>query len=246
MKVLRTNLRQALCAAGFPLAVLGTVLALFSACLETLISLLRTGLAPRENGLFLSVLRQALSSDAMQLALPIMAALPFTASYYDDLHSGFLKACLPRTGCPNYIAGKLAACFISGGMVPVTGILCFGILAGLILLPGVTDPAVSLGEIRWILKSCVLLFFAGAFWSLVGMTAAALTDSRHMACAAPFIFFYVLVILSERYFKGIAFLNPKAWMDPAAGIRGIGLLLILSVSVSLAFTHSAGRRLRNL
>ena len=92
----------------------------------------------------------------------------------------------------------------------------------------------------------MLLFFAGAFWSLVGMTAAALTNSKHMAYATPFIFFYVLVILSERHFKGIPFLNPKVWMDPAVEIWGIGLLLILSVSVSLAFIYSAGRRLRNL
>ena len=56
----------------------------------------------------------------------------------------------------------------------------------------------------------------------------------------------MLVILSERYFKGIPFLNPKVWMDPATEIWGIGILMILSVSVSLAFIHSAGRRLRNL
>ena len=92
----------------------------------------------------------------------------------------------------------------------------------------------------------MLLFFTGAFWSLIGMTAAALANSKHMAYATPFIFFYVLVILSERYFKGIPFLNPKIWMDPATEIWGIGILLILSVSVSLAFLYSAGRRLRNL
>lgn len=246
MKVLRTNIRQALCGTGFHLAVLGTVLALFSADINTFISISRAGDVQQQNDLFFVLLREAISSDTMLLVLPIMAALPFTASYYDDLHSGFIKAYLPRAGYQNYIACKLTACFTSGGMVPVTGILCFSILTGLAVLPRVTYPTASLREISWILKSCMLLFFAGAFWSLVGMTAAALTNSKHMAYATPFIFFYVLVILSERYFKGIPFLNPKVWTDPTTEIWGIGILLILSVSVSLAFIYSAGRRLRNL
>ena len=37
----------------------------------------------------------ALTSDAMTLALPIIAALPFTSSFIDDIKSGFVKEYLP-------------------------------------------------------------------------------------------------------------------------------------------------------
>lgn len=246
MKVLWTSLRQAFGGIGFWLAVLGTVLALLAAGFETLNYVLQAGGGPLQEGMLLSLLRESISSDTMQFVMPIVAALPFTASYYDDLHSGFIKAYLLRSGYQNYIVGKVAACFVSGGMVPVAGILCFGILAGSVILPRETYSAASLYETGWILKSYVLLFCSGAFWSLVGMTAAALTNSKHMAYAAPFVFFYVLVILSERYFKTIPYLNPKEWMNPAAKIWVGAMLLILSVLVSLAFIHSAGRRLKNL
>lgn len=246
MKALWTSLRQAFGGIGFRLAVLGSVLALASASVETLVYVIQNEDAPLQKGLLLSLIRESISSDTMHLMLPIVAALPFTASYFDDIHSGFVKAYLLRSGYQNYILGKVAACFASGGMVPVAGILCFGILAGSVILPRETYSVASVYETGWILKSCVLLFCSGAFWSLVGMTAAALTNSKHMAYAAPFIFFYVLVILSERYFKRIPYLNPKEWMDPAAEIWVGAMLLILSVLVSLAFVHSTGRRLKNL
>lgn len=249
MKVLRTNLRQSLSGTGFILAALGTVLALVSANFEMLLLVFRAGGGPMEAGFLLLFLQEALSSETMALVLPIVAALPFTTSYFDDLHSGFIKAYLPRCGYRNYIAGKLTACALSGGLACVVGVIGFFALSALVFLPKISYlgslTALS-SEIGWILKSCMLLFFTGAFWSLIGMTAAALTNSKHMAYATPFIFFYVLVILRERYFKGIPFLNPKVWMDPATEIWGIALLLIMSVSVSLAFVYSAGRRLRNL
>ena len=42
----------------------------------------------------------ALSSETMALALPILAALPYTASFIDDVKSGFIKEYLPRTTVP--------------------------------------------------------------------------------------------------------------------------------------------------
>ena len=121
MKVFRTNLAQALGGRGFLLAALGTVLALVSANFEMLLLVFRAGGGPMEAGFLLLFLQEALSSDTMALVLPIVAALPFTASYFDDLHSGFIKAYLPRCGYRNYIAGKLTACALSGG-----GGLCGG------------------------------------------------------------------------------------------------------------------------
>ena len=52
----------------------------------------------------------ALSSEAMALALPILAALPYTASFIDNVKSGFIKEYLPRTTVPRYIVGKAVGC----------------------------------------------------------------------------------------------------------------------------------------
>ncbi len=249
MKTCKENLRLAICGTGFLFSMLVTVIALCSASFESFMPALQARNAVMPSDFFFQILQEAVSSETMCFVLPIVAALPFTASFYDDLHSGFIKAYLPRTGYRDYIVGKWIACYVSGGLVSVSGVLAFAILCGATFAPKMFYAGalrISFREISPILQRCIPLFFSGAFWSLIGMTAAAFTNSKHMAYAAPFILFYVLVILSERYFKKIVFLNPKVWMGTANGIQGAVLLSLMTVLVSLAFIYSAGRRLRNL
>ena len=98
----------------------------------------------------------------------------------------------------------------------------------------------------------VLLFFcSGAFWSLVGLTFATLTNSKYMAYASPFILYYVLVILYERYFDTLYVLYPKEWTSPSEfwmwGNTGVVLLLLeLIIIFSLLFSHAAKRRLEQI
>ena len=51
-----------------------------------------------------------------------------------------------------------------------------------------------------LMETALMFFASGAFWSLTGMTFAALTNSKYMAYASPFVLFYLLIILYERYF----------------------------------------------
>ena len=46
------------------------------------------------------------------------------------------------------------------------------------------------------------------------MTFAALTNSRYMAYASPFVPYYLLIILRERYFPNFFVLYPKEWLNP--------------------------------
>ncbi len=245
MNTIRVTIRQAVSGTGFALAIFGTVLALFFSNTSTFLRIFQTWHIQSSQGMFCMVIQESIASDTMQLVLPILSAVPFAAGYYDDLHSGFIKAYLPRTGYRCYILGKLAGCFTSGGMVPVAGILFFSILTGWITQPSVQELMDPFCGIPWILRSGVHLFCAGALWSLIGMTAAAYTNSKPMAYAASFIFFYVLVILSQRYFQSLSLLNPKVWLDPDDR-RGIGILLAWSVCTALCFSRSARKRLKSL
>lgn len=249
MNAIKVNLKQSIVNRSFFFAAFGVPLILFLSNFGILLPILRSVNGQLSISYYFYFLQTAISSEAMQLVLPIAAALPFTSSYFDDLHSGFIKVHLPRTGYKQYIMGKLIGCFSSGGLAPVMGVLLFSIISGIVFLPKVSHfsiLSVSLNDVSWIPENGILLFFSGAFWSLLGMTASALTNSKHMAYAAPFILFYVLVIMSERYFKNIVYLNPKTWIVPDVGIWGIGLPLFFSVFVSTAFAHFAGRRLRSL
>ncbi len=64
-----------------------------------------------------------------------------------------------------------------------------------------------------IVGKVAICMFSGAFWSVLGMTFAALTDSRFMAYASPFVVYYVLIILHERTSR-ILCAYPKEWLNP--------------------------------
>jgi hypothetical protein len=196
----------------------------------------------------------ALKSDWVTLALPILCALPFTAAYVDDVKSGFIKQYLHRSGVRQYIKGKLIACGLSGGLVLFCGIIMAYGLSALIFTPmelALEKDAVAQPYFAQVLMIAATLFLSGAFWSLVGFTFASLTMSRYMAYASPFILYYVLIILHERYFDKLYVLYPKEWLFPSdawvLGSLGVILLLaILTAVISLSFVITAKRRLENV
>ena len=72
-----------------------------------------------------------------------------------------------------------------------------------------------------------------------------------MAYASPFVLFYVLIILYERYFDKLFVLYPREWLNPSSkwmfGKIGVAVLLIeFSVLMALAFAYAAKRRLERI
>lgn len=253
-RTISANCRQALTGAAFWAAVLGTAAVLMAASFEsiyTAVGTYRTGLL--DYGFHTILLQEALVSDTFVFALPILSALPFTASYVDDIRSGFVKEYLPRTRVRDYIAGKLTGCLVSGGLCLVFGILAFYGITALVFLPMEAAPEGNVAVEAWLqplVTESILVFAQGAFWSLAGMTMAAATGSRYMAYAAPFILYYVLIILCERYFKSLYVLYPKEWLSPTGWMGGIwGVVALLAALTAVCgswFALSAGRRLERI
>lgn len=252
-KSLRASLRQAIFSRGFIISTVGTALILLLSSVQGILAGFRSAelLSP---GYHSDLIMGALSSEAMALALPILAALPYTASFIDDVKSGFIKEYLPRTTVPRYIAGKAVGCAVSGGLALALGILAAYGFAALMFLPMEVYPKAGETVPNYFgsLAETVLMFFAsGAFWSLTGMTFAALTNSKYMAYASPFVLFYLLIILYERYFDKLFVLYPREWLSPSPrwvfGKIGVAVLLIeFSLLMALAFAYAAKRRLERI
>lgn len=248
-----SDIKRALTGKGFLAGIIGMVLIMGLSSIEDIVGMARDGgLLP--NGYHGELLLKALSSDWMTLALPILCALPFTTAFVEDIKSGYIKQYLYRSGAAQYIKGKLTACALSGGLVlPVGIVLAYGI-AMLIFTP--MELALAPGEIAQpyfaqLLMKAALLFFSGAFWSLVGFTFSAVTMNKYMSYASPFILYYVLIILNERYFPALYVFYPKEWLFPSEdwvlGSLGVILLLIeLTAILCLWFTIVAKRRLANV
>lgn len=250
--IIKAYCRQAFSSPGFYLAAIGTMMLLIFGVFTNLITAFRSK-DFLEAGFHISIIKQSISSDAMIMALPILAALPFTASYIEDLQSGYIKEVLPRTGFGSYLTGHLAACGLSGGIALISGILLTTGLSALVFLPMEAAPSADAETAFWLSslwENLVLFFCSGAFWSIFGMTMAAVTKSKYMAYASPFIFYYALIILCERYFPELYVIYPKEWIQPhnwASGTWGVVILLIeFTVLASGIFWYTASRRIKQL
>ena len=238
---------------GFLAGIIGVMLVIFLSCIQDMLAAFRSA-ELISNGFHDTLISKALASDGMTLALPILAALPFTSSFVDDMKSGCIKEYLPRTTKARYLMGKIIACAVSGGLVLAIGVLVSYAIAALVFSPMEAalakgaEASAYFGE----LMGRVLLFFgSGAFWSMVGLALATVTNSKYMAYISPFVIYYVLIILCERYFKTLYVLYPKEWLNPSDkwmwGNAGVLLLLFeLILLVSLGFYAAAKRRLSQL
>ena len=252
-KAICAGLRQAIFSRGFVISTVGTAIILLFSSVQGILAGFRSAelLSP---GFHSDLIMGALSSEAMALALPILAALPYTASFIDDVKSGFIKEYLPRTTVPRYIAGKAVGCAVSGGLALALGILAAYGFAALMFLPMEAYPKAGETVPNYfgnLMETALMFFASGAFWSLTGMTFAALTNSKYMAYASPFVLFYLLIILYERYFDKLFVLYPREWLDPSPrwvfGKIGVAVLLIeFSLLMALAFAYAAKRRLERI
>lgn len=249
---------RALMSRGFMVSVMGMVIAVFLGGVEQLLPIFQgqyseTGL---HEGFVAQALFMALSSDTVLLVVPVLCAIPYTAVFLDDYKSRFIRQYLPRAGRRAYVGTRVVMTALSGGLSLVLGMIIVAVIFMILFLPmevpmeltevtqdamlleGTNQPVdvVNQKYLMEFMGHTLLFFLSGCFWSLAGGLLAALTMSKYMAYASPFILYYVLVIFSERYFENIYVWNPKEWLTPisdwAGGIWGVALLVMELINIT--------------
>jgi len=261
-----TDIRRAIFSKGFYIAVIGMMIAIIIGAFDKILPIFQEGIAGGlANGFHIEILISSLSSGTMLLCVPIICALPYTASVLDDIKSGYIKSYILRSDRKRYTVAKAVAAALSGGLALFIGIMFCYLIFALIFSPMelaiipteiqtdigmMTETIAQPSMFMKVLGKGLMFFLCGSLWSLVGLALATGTQSRYMAYASPFILYYVLIILAERYFKDFVLLNPKEWLIPTqewpGGNWGISLLIIeLIILVSIAFALLCKRRLSN-
>lgn len=155
-----------------------------------------------------------------------------------------------RTGYTTYLLSQIVVCFLLGGAVILVGVLATYFASILLFLPieRAADNVVS--NIPDFIEQCALLFLNGGLWAVIGMTMSTIMESKYIAYASPFIVYYLLVILYERYFPDAWLLYPKNWLNPEIWPYGVGsaavFLLELTFFAGLLFYIRGRRRLESL
>ena len=234
----------------FIIGVTTIVVVLAFSSLETLLRLFPVSSALPAN-YHLSLLLSALGSDTTASFIPIISVLPFSSSYIDDIKNSFIRYVYIRSGKTPYLLSRIIVCFLTGGMVIATGILITAGISTVLFIPIEEQVSELSPNLTPTLFQAVYLFFLlGGFWSVVGMAMSTLMESKYISYATPFVFYYLLVILYERYFSDLFILYPKTWTDPTAwpfGCWGATIFLLeMTLIFAFLFAFRAGRRLQQL
>lgn len=167
---------------------------------------------PLEQGSFLKFYQTGLNSQIVLFLVPIAASLSAGAAYVRESSCGFLKLYISRISRMDYIKRKTIQIY-AGGFLPffLSGILglllCFLFLYPLELQGSV--PWKSVGEtvlllLRISFTGGIVAEFAGIF--------GAVFQNYYMAYGLPFVSYYLLIILKDRYLPKMYAMYPKEWM----------------------------------
>ena len=198
----------------------------------------------------LDFMRLQLSSDAFLAIIPIISTIPSSGCYVDEIKSKYIRYILLRTNYQTYIIGKLSTCFVFGGLLIAGG---YALTIGLskIFFSPLEQIAEDCSYCTYsTLYDICMLFLVGGFWALVGLATSSILESKYIAYSSPFILYYLLIILYERYFSDAFLWYPPNWINSDAwpyGTWGVAVFLIeLTLALGVLFAICSGRRLRKL
>ena len=195
--------------------------------------------------------------------MPIIAAVPFTTALYDDVSSGFIKHYLTRSRYIPYTVSKTISCAVSAALAMGLGLIIGYISLTLVMGPidaawrtltqqmygGDASDLFLIGTIDPV-SHIIPYALSAMLWSLVGMMMSIVTMNRYMAYASPFILYYVLVIMAERYFRTVYVLNPQNYVtltgDWDMGVKSIYITLgLFTLAIAIITNIVAQRRIRS-
>ena len=193
-----------------------------------------------------SIVMEAMKSDLWAMGVPILSVLPWTTAFVEEVNSGYVKFYMLRTRRSTYLWGKAVCAGLLGGLGVAGGALLNYGLAWIVFSP--LEAAADQGMWGEFLKLLLNTGLVGTVCALTGAFLAAWLMSNYMAYIAPFVLYYFLIMLVERYFDFLYCIYPREWLAPSHywGENGWGLttfLSLLCIGLLLSCVYVMERRL---
>lgn len=144
------------------------------------------------------------------MLFPILAAIAYGASYYDDIKSGYIKSVCTRVKKNKYLMAKYIAVFISAGTTVIIPMLFNLMLTAAImpsLIPSMNDlfaPG-SVGMFSYVFYTkpylyifiylCMYFVYAGVLAS-ISLAVSKTAGYRFVVLIIPFAFYYATGLIS--------------------------------------------------
>ncbi len=178
------------------------------------------------------------------MLLPLLAVLPYGASYFDDIKSGFAKNVYLRTKRMPYLKVKYAVAFLCGGVVAIAP-LCINFLLMLMiypaLLPEISSCLYSIyATVMWyqlfythpflyVGGFLIILFVFGGLISGLGMAFGLLADYRYIVISMPLLIHIFLYALANLTLYGN--ISPVYYLLPGSGMASGKVILLEFISL---------------
>lgn len=205
---------------------------------------------PMPDGYHITLFVQSIRSEVFGSFIPILAAVLTSANYVEIIKNKVTAFILIRSDYYSFLFSILGLCFLTGGGVLLGGAIISYSGVALLLSPAEVIEKTQVVPYMNLWQTLWLLFLNGGFWASVGISISAFIESKYVAYLAPFVSYYILVILCERYLPDVFLLNPRNWLSPDVWPYGIlggtAFLLELTVLCGAAFVIRAERRLHKL
>ena len=248
-----SNIKYGLLSRQFFFSVLSMVPLILLSSIGTIFIIFRNGTLLQYDYHSFFIL-EALSTNTIIFFVPIISVLPMGSCFIEDIKNNYIKYYIFRSKRFPYILGRSLGVYVSGGLSILSGILIAYFLAALLFMPIEKAPDMTSNlssGFRQVLSSGMLFFLSGGFWALVGLSLSTFMESKYISYASPFISFYLLMIVHERYLNHLFIINPKEWLVPSNkwlfGEVGVVIWVIeLSIVVAIVFYWNASRRLNQL
>ncbi len=196
---------------------------------------------PLNQGSFQKFYQTALESQTMLFLVPIAAVLSPGASYLRESLSGFLKFYISRTSRIDYTIRKTLSIY-AGGFLPFFLAGSLGLsLSFFFLYPLELKGAVPWEEVQKTLGTLLRISFTGGILAELSGIFAAIFQNYYMAYGLPFVVYYMMVILKERYLPKLYALYPGEWVlcKENWGAGGMGIwAFFLIFSIAFLLVHS--------
>ncbi len=187
--------------------------------------------APLAPGSFLDFCQAALQGQVLLFLVPVAGVLPMGAAFVRESSSGFLKLYLTRTDRMEYMKRKTVQVYM-GGFLPffLAGVWMLA-LAFLLVYPLELKGSVDGGKLWEVAGVLLRVSLAGGIAAGAAGIFAAVFMNYYMAYGLPFVCYYLLVILKERYFAGMYAMYPAEWVaaEQDWGTDGSGIWVFLGV-----------------
>lgn len=190
---------------------------------------------PLAAGSFLDYFSKATKTNILMFLIPVLSVFPMGAVYVRESCSGFIKLYISRMSRMEYIKIKLVQIYGAGFLIFFFAGLILLLVSFLCIFPFEKKGELTVEMIWEALLPLLRVSMAGGIMSGLSGLFAEIFCNYYMAYGLPFVCYYLLIIIKERYLPGMYAFYPPEWIKCSqywgAEKYGIWVFLIMLSAV---------------